>query len=84
MIQKNLSIALSYSGFILGCSLIVSSAFEQKALGIQNYTILVVLQILLAAIILPLFRYGLILVFRLQNESKNLEDVEDPNWGFGL
>lgn len=84
IIQKNISVALSHSGFMFGVALIISRAFEQSANNIQTYSVMVILQILLSVIILPLIRTGIIYVFQLQDEDKSPPEMQDPPWGYGL
>jgi uncharacterized membrane protein YjfL (UPF0719 family) len=84
LIQKNLSTAYSFSGYCLGFSLIVSESFHQKAEGIQSYTVLIILKILLSGIIFPIFKKGLILSFDLKDDYDKKENIEEVNWGYGV
>jgi uncharacterized membrane protein YjfL (UPF0719 family) len=84
MIQKNISIALSFAGFCFGFSLIISSSFHQKADGIQNYSILVLLRILLSGIIFPIFKKGILLAFNLKDDFDHEDNSKEANWGYGL
>lgn len=75
IIQKNMGIAFSYTGFILGWTIIVATSLENESKSFRWYATSVVLQILLALIVYPLFRKGLELVFRVEYEfsEKKLE-----------
>ena len=84
VIQKNLSTAFSFSGYCLGFSLIISSSFHQKAEGIQSYTVLVLLRILLSGITFPIFKKGLIYSFNLKDDYENKENADEISWGYGI
>ena len=84
VIQKNLSTAFSFSGYCFGFSLIISSSFNQKAEGIQSYTILVLLKILLSGIIFPIFKKGLIYSFNLKDDLEKKDNMDDISWGYGI
>lgn len=82
MIQKNLGLAISYSGFIMGSTIIISSAFSHEHHDITSYTIQVILKTLLGALILPIFRFGIIAVFKIQDTAINSSD--ESNLGHGI
>lgn len=90
IIQKNMGIAFSYSGFILGWSLIIATSLESDAKSFRWYATSVVLQILLSLIIYPLFHFGLGKVFKIQHDfnekdlegSKGKESEKQVAYGF--
>jgi uncharacterized membrane protein YjfL (UPF0719 family) len=89
IIQKNMAVALSYSGFFIGWSLIVCSAFNNKLIYIKWYAIQAILKILLTLIILPVFMKGLKFVFKIKDEmeeniDKDRIDYSDIESGYGL
>ncbi len=72
MVQQNLGLGLAYAGFLLGNTVLLMAAFSHEHHDITSYIIQVILKTLLGAIILPIFRLGLMYVFRIQEqESKN-------------
>jgi uncharacterized membrane protein YjfL (UPF0719 family) len=84
MIQKNIGLGLAYSGFLLGNTIIISSSFSHEHHDITSYMIQVILKTLLAVLILPIFKYGLTYVFKI-NESPNQGLTEDhPHLGYGI
>lgn len=68
LVQKNFAISFSYIGFIWGQCLIISSSLEHELTDIKWYSIQVILKILLSLIIVPIFRKGLIFIFRIQDD----------------
>lgn len=63
MIQKNLSLCFSYSGYSLGAGIVVASCFDQEHYDITVYVIQVLLKTILALIIFPLFKKSLVKIF---------------------
>lgn len=91
LVQKNMAIALSYMGFFWGQCLIISSALDHKLAVIKWYTIQVILIILLSLIIFPIFKKGLIYIFKMQDDlpTKKEDNVEktistDVELGYGI
>ncbi len=85
--NKNLTIALSYGGFIIGSSFLITATLAQNLVDIPQYLQLLVLKILLIGIIFPLFRFGIKRVFLLQDHSspnKGNLDIENPDIGYGV
>ncbi|OUR96218.1 hypothetical protein A9Q84_07620 [Halobacteriovorax marinus] len=68
LVQKNLAVGISYLGFIWGWTIIINSAFDHELENIKWYTIYVILKILLALIIIPIFKIGLAFIFKLQDD----------------
>ncbi|WP_372651197.1 hypothetical protein [Halobacteriovorax sp.] len=68
LVQKNLAVAISYLGFIWGWALVINSSFDHELLNIKWYSIHVILKLILALIIIPIFRSGLIFIFKLQDD----------------
>ena len=78
LVQKNMAIALSYMGFIFGQCLIISSALDHPLTDIKWYSIQVILKILLSIIIIPIFRKGLIIIFKIQDDlPDNKEEARE-------
>lgn len=75
LIQKNIGLSLSYLGFFWGWVLIIANALNNEMTDIRWYGAQVILKILLSAIIFPVFKKGLSIVFQL-----GLEKVR-PNAG---
>ncbi|MBY0517903.1 MAG: hypothetical protein K2P81_13420 [Bacteriovoracaceae bacterium] len=86
--QQKASIAFSYAGFTLGMSWLVSESFDQEHYDITMYCVQVLLKMLLALIIFPLFKRGLEEVFktRVQATGPDSQPLEAnlQNWGFGF
>lgn len=87
--QKNLAVSFSYSGYFLGCALIIISAFTHDFQNIQSYAVFVALRIILSAIIFPIFNLGLYYVFQLKDADKPQDKsessgIENPNVGYGV
>ena len=74
MIQKNLGLGICYAGFLFGNTIIINSAFSHEHHDISSYLIQVILKILLAILIHPLFRIGLQYIFKIDEEM-----IEDPH-----
>ncbi len=85
MIQKNLGLAFSYSGFLFGSSIIIIAAFHHEHHDLISYCIQVILKALLGALIFPLFRLGLTYVYQIQLvETKNPNLTDPPQLGYGI
>lgn len=92
VIQKSMAIALSYSGFILGCCLIINSIIFGSIGNIQKYVIFFLIKIFLSLLIFPIFRLGLIFVFQLKKGkfsdsafiTKEKSDKLLPDVGVGI
>ncbi len=91
LVQKNIAISLSYTGFIWGQCFVISSALDHTLTDIKWYSIQVILKILLSIIIIPIFRKGLIVIFKIQDEleilNKNSEKKthnNDIEIGYGI
>jgi len=84
MIQKNVGLAISYSGFIMGNTIIITSAFSHEHHDITSYSIQVILKTLLGILIFPVFRAGIIYVFKIIENDRggSLEDI--PHLGYGI
>ncbi len=92
MHQKNMGLAFSYSGFLLGCTILLVSSLKQNIMRMDHYSIMVVLKIILSIIILPLFLKGLVYIFKIQEDfnfdykatsNKSLE-LSGPEMGHGI
>ncbi|PIK13835.1 hypothetical protein [Halobacteriovorax sp. JY17] len=68
LVQKNLAVGISYLGFIWGWALVINSSFDHELLNIKWYSIHVILKLILALLIIPIFRSGLIFIFKLQDD----------------
>lgn len=84
MIQKNIGLAASYAGFLFGCALIITGAFNHEHHDIGSYSVQVILKTLLSALIFPVFRLGIISVFKIQDHAA-IDGVQDnPHLGYGI
>ena len=78
MLQKNIGLSIAYSGFLFGNTVVIISSFSHEHLDIGPYLIQVILKALLSILILPIFKYGISFVFKI-NESKNQGLEEEIN-----
>jgi hypothetical protein len=88
MIQKNLSLCFSYGGFSLGAGFIIASCFDQEHYDITIYCIQVLLKTVLALIIFPLFKRGLVKIFPIklgeERGHEGLADTDMQSLGYGF
>lgn len=68
IIQKNLGLAFSYMGFFWGWTIIIGSSLDHALLEIRWYAIHVILKIILAMIIIPIFLKGIGTIFNIQED----------------
>lgn len=84
MIQKNLGLAFSYSGFLLGNTVIILATFSHEHHDISSYIIQITLKVLLGALILPIFKLGIHYVFQLTPEHKDHASEDYIHLGHGI
>jgi uncharacterized membrane protein YjfL (UPF0719 family) len=88
LIQKNLSLCFSYGGFSLGAGLIIASCFDQEHYDITTYLIQVLLKTILALIIFPLFKKGLVKIFPIkmadERDHPGQVDTDMQSIGYGF
>ena len=79
LVQKNIAISFSYTGFFWGQCLIVSSGLDHALTDIKWYSIQVITKIILSLIITPIFQRALIFIFNIQNEIVSKEEQDKSN-----
>jgi hypothetical protein len=90
LIQKNMAVAISYFFFYLGWSMVIASALNNPLLQLKEYSIQVILKILLSIIILPIFIYGIKFIFNLHEGhykdkgSDTIKEVSAVDIGHGI
>ncbi|MCY4645061.1 MAG: hypothetical protein OXB88_10625 [Bacteriovoracales bacterium] len=88
VMEKNMALGISYSGYILGCALLVNSSLLKKTTDITMYLQTVGLKTLLIILILPLFIIGVKKVFLFRDHSgisgEYEFDLQRPEIGYGL
>lgn len=84
LIQKNLGLGFSFAGFLLGITIILVSAFSHEHHDIASFIIQILLKVLLAALIVPLFRIGINFIFKIEKEDIKSASTENPTLGFGI
>ena len=84
LIRKNLGLGFSFAGFLFGVTTILVSAFSHEHHDITSFLIQVLLKVLLAALIVPLFRMGLNLIFKIDKTDIQSSQTENPTLGFGI
>jgi uncharacterized membrane protein YjfL (UPF0719 family) len=84
MIQSNIGLALSYSGFLMANTIIITSAFSHEHHDITSYSIQVILKTLLGVLIIPVFRAGITYIFKIQ-EHGGVNSTENNDYiGHGI
>jgi uncharacterized membrane protein YjfL (UPF0719 family) len=83
MIQKNIGLSISYSGFLMGNTVLLSAAFSHEHHDITSYCIQVILKVLLGALIIPIFRFGIGYIFKI-NPTHTTEDTDALHTGQGI
>jgi hypothetical protein len=81
--QDQPAVAVSYAGFTLGLGWLVGESFNHEHFDITMYCVQVLLKIMLALIVYPLFRKGLRMLFRVDLPPGKVEH-EKANWGLGV
>ncbi len=71
MIQKSLAVGFSYAGFFGGWCFLISSSLHHEIDSIGNYAIESILNLLLSIIIFPIFKKGLMIIFRIQDDLQS-------------
>jgi hypothetical protein len=88
LVQKNLGLAFSYTGFIWGWIALITSSINLELTQIKWYAIQVILKILLSLIILPVFIWGIKSIFKLQDDLDAKFDAQNEGgeveFGYGL
>ncbi|MDA9792970.1 hypothetical protein N9B72_00150 [Bacteriovoracaceae bacterium] len=91
MIQKNVALAFSFSGYLFGITTIIITAFNQEHLDIKRYAVQVTLSVLLSLIIFPIFHFGIKLIFKVQEDLikkdkgiASFAETEVPELGYGI
>ncbi|HLE10402.1 MAG: hypothetical protein A2504_15815 [Bdellovibrionales bacterium RIFOXYD12_FULL_39_22] len=90
LIQGNLALACSYSGFLWGWTLIITSSLNNSVNNLYWYSVQVVLKILLSILIYPLFKLGLQKIYLMQdelgdaNQAEINRDLSGPSIGYGI
>ncbi|MBF0300059.1 MAG: DUF350 domain-containing protein [Oligoflexia bacterium] len=77
LIRKNMALAFSFSGHILGPTMIIVTSMQEQVASIENYVFQVFLKILLSIIILPIFLKALKYIFRMHDDL--LPEDNNPN-----
>lgn len=89
LLQQNLGAAVSYTGYLWGWSMLITGAIELPLSDVKWYSVQVILRIILCLIIFPIFRKGIIIIFRV---NKNPNDIvpnaknthDDGVLGYGI
>lgn len=86
LIQKNMCLAFSYGGFFWAWTIVISSSMGHYLENIKWFAIQVILKILLASIIFPIFRKGLIWTFKIQDDLTPASKADGTGFelGYGI
>ncbi len=89
LLQQNLGGSISYCGYIWGWAMLITGAIELPLSDIKWYSVQVILRILLCLIIFPIFRKGILLIFRvnknpLDGQSGAKTSPDEAPLGYGI
>lgn len=86
VIQKNITAAISFTGFIAGWTAIIIAAITNDISDVKWFLIQSLLKVLLAIIIYPLFHVGLVKIYRIQVSQPKEKNgkIDDPELGEGV
>ncbi len=90
LVQKNMAIGISYFGFFMGWSLIIASSLNINLTEIRWFSVQAILKILLSLIILPVFMWGIKMIFFLEDDlsklvkSEGQQDNSSVEMGYGV
>jgi len=90
MIQKSLSIGLSYMGFFWGWVIMITSSLNHPVHNIKWYAVQTMLKLILCLIIFPIFRMSIIRIYNIKQDfvmsDKKVvdKDNEGPELGYGI
>lgn len=87
LVQKSIGLSLSYLGFFWGWITVVASSLEHELTNVKEFSIQVVLKIILSLLIIPLLRKGIHLIFQLKEEFSSQYETQQSDQievGYGL
>lgn len=85
LMQQNLAASISYAGYTLGWTMLISGAIDQSLTDIKWYSVQVLLRLLLSLIIFPIFRKGIMIIFRVdKNYATDKEPTAEGSLGYGI
>lgn len=85
LMQQNLGAAFSYCGYLLGWTMLITGAVEQSLTDIKWYSVQVLLRLLLSLIIFPIFRKGIMIIFRVDKHyDQDKEQSPEGTLGYGI
>lgn len=76
LVQKSMALSLSYLGFTWGWTVLIAGSLRHELIDIKWYGIQVILKLVLALIILPVFIKGLKMIFKMQDDLVLIESIE--------
>ena len=87
LVQKSIGLSLSYLGFIWGWIIVVASSLDHQLTNVKEFTVQVLLKIILSLLIIPLLRKGIHLIFQLKEEFQahfENQQSDQIEVGYGL
>ena len=85
LMQQNLGASISYAGCTLGWTMLITGAIDQSLTDIKWYSVQVLLRLLLSLIIFPIFRKGIMIIFRVdKNYATDKEPTAEGSLGYGI
>lgn len=84
LIQKNIGLAIAYSGFLLGNTVILISALTIENFDLVDFIVQVLLKVNLGILIMPLFYYGLSYIFKIVIKAETKSSDQLAHLGQGV
>jgi uncharacterized membrane protein YjfL (UPF0719 family) len=83
IIQKDITLGFSFSGFVFGLGVLIVACFSQSVLNWQSYATQVILNILKASMVFPVIKFLITKIFKVE-EIKESEINTENAFGYGL
>lgn len=81
IIHNKIALGLSYSGYLVGVTTILCTAFINETHNIRSYIVGIILRVILGMILFPLFIKGIRFAFKIQDDLKK---PDNPSIGYGI
>lgn len=84
LIQKNIGLAIAFSGFLLGNTVILISALTIENFDLVDFIVQVLLKVNLGILIMPLFYYSLSYIFKITIKVETKSSDQTAHLGQGI
>jgi uncharacterized membrane protein YjfL (UPF0719 family) len=81
ILNESVPLSLSYLGYLFGASILLSECFNQDHFDLSIYVTQVVLKVILALLIYPLFKRGIKKLFKFKGDEIDIHDIPKQNQG---